>query len=70
MVVIETFERGMSGSRRPTVKRQTAEIACPKNAGVAPTEIAERSDIGVASVYRRKRCGAGTLRHGAAVWWR
>jgi hypothetical protein len=51
-MVIETFERGMSGFRPPTVRREAAEIICWRDFGATPKEIVGGQDIGVALVYR------------------
>jgi DNA invertase Pin-like site-specific DNA recombinase len=43
---------GKYKGRAPTVRRQSAEILQLHAAGVSPTKIAKRLDVGRASVYR------------------
>ena len=58
--MLERQRKGIDRAKRghryaglmPTTRRQAAEIARLKEAGVAPTEIAVRLGIGRASVYR------------------
>jgi Resolvase, N terminal domain len=50
--IAKAKREGRYRSRVPTATRQVSEIIRPKDAGIRPTEIAVRLEIGRASVYR------------------